>query len=374
MNLKKLFSRFTHKKLKLHLYIYLYIQIKFTMASSSELPSEMILSTILEYTSTNSKDMTYIGIGTCPHNDDIDKLPEKERTLWDQVIPVFMTDIINETRKSIRMIHFDPQYSIKIPIMMEYFSKRGYKYDNTIGFHRWVTDDNRIEILIFEINFEHHRGVVAEQFRHLPHNNIPPDDWFLDMITEQTILQGGQLILQEFTGWETNDLFKKIFDKTPNKELFKKKILFDVSYGNASCMLDLNKYKPFYDKNGDFLNFILYTREEILQIIGIHSGMDELIKIYFLKEYRDILNNHQVNYRRKLKGDTLLFPNKYYNESTTPDEIMTVLQKLLSERYDIFRKMKLISAEKELEIVNLFQNYHTIDPYRWHELVNKIVL
>ena len=116
MNLKKLFSRFTHKKLKLHLYIYLYIQIKFTMASSSELPSEMILSTILEYTSTNSKDMTYIGIGTCPHNDDIDKLPEKERTLWDQVIPVFMTDIINETRKSIRMIHFDPQYSIKIPI------------------------------------------------------------------------------------------------------------------------------------------------------------------------------------------------------------------------------------------------------------------
>ena len=139
-------------------------------------------------------------------------------------------------------------------------------------------------------------------------------------------------------------------------------------------MLDLNKYKPFYDKNGDFLNFILYTREEILQIIGIHSGMDELIKIYFLKEYRDILNNHQVNYRRKLKGDTLLFPNKYYNESTTPDEIMTVLQKLLSERYDIFRKMKLISAEKELEIVNLFQNYHTIDPYRWHELVNKIIL
>ena len=374
MNLKKLFSRFTHKKLKLHLYIYLYIQIKFTMASSSELPSEVILSTILEYTSTNAKDITYIGIGTCPHNDDIDKLPEKERTLWDQVIPVFMTDIINETRKSIRMIHFDPQYSIKIPIMMEYFSKRGYKYDNTIGFHGWVTDDNRIEILIFEINFEHHRGVVAEQFRHLPHNNIPTDDWFLDMITEQTILQGGQLILQEFTGWETNDLFKKIFDKTPNKELFKKKILFDVSYGNASCMLDLNKYKPFYDKNGDFLNFILYTREEILQIIGIHSGMDELIKIYFLKEYRDILNNHQVNYRRKLKGDTLLFPNKYYNESTTPDEIMIVLQKLLSDRYDIFRKMKLISAEKEQEIVHLFQNYHTIDPYRWHELMNKIIL
>ena len=369
-----MFSRVAHKKLKLHLYIYLYIQIKFTMASSSELPSEMILSTILEYTSTNSKDMTYIGIGTCPHNDDIDKLPEKERTLWDQVIPVFMTDIINETRKSIRMIHFDPQYSIKIPMMMEYFSKRGYKYDNTSGFHRWVTNDNRIEILIFEMRIEHHPGVVAEQFRHLPHNNIPSDDWFLDMITEQTILQGGQLIVQEFTGYDTNDLFKQIFDKTENKELFKKKIIFDISYGNASCMLDLNKYKPFYDKNGDFLNFILYTREEILQIVGTHAGMDILIKQYFLKEYGNILNMHHVNYRRKLRNDSLLFNCTYYNESSTPDEIMTVLQKLLSDRYDIFRKMKLISAEKEQEIVILFQNYRTIDPYKWYDSINKLIL
>ena len=356
--------------MKLHLYIYLYIQIKFTMASSSELPSEMILSTILEYTSTSPKDLTYIGIGTNPHKD-LDSLSEKDRDFWDQVIPVFINEII-DTGKSIRMIHIDPTY-YTIMSMMEYFSRRGYKYDTSLGFNRWSKDNNRIEILIFPIAFEHFK-FVNEQFRHLPHNNIPPDDWFLEMITEQTILQGGQLILQEFTGYETNDLFKKIFDKTPNKELFKKKILFDVSYGNSSCMLDLTKYKPFYDKNGDFLNFILYTRDEILQIVGTHAGMDELIKKYFLKEYRDILNNHQVNYRRKLKGDKLLFPNKYYDESATPDDIMKVLQKLLSERYDIFRKMKLISAEKEQEITQLFENYRTIDPYRWHELVNKIIL
>lgn len=357
--------------MKLHLYIYLYIQIKFTMASSSELPSEMILSTILEYTSTNPKDLTYIGIGTNPHKD-LDALSEKDRNFWDQVIPVFINEII-DTGKSIRMIHIDPAYEGNMPRMMEYFSRRGYTYDTSLGFNRWVKDNNRIEILIFSVAFEHFKFVM-EQFRHLPHNNIPPDDWFLEMITEQTILQGGQLILQEFTGYETNDLFKKIFDKTPNKELFKKKILFDVSYGNSSCMLDLTKYKPFYDKNGDFLNFILYTRDEILQIVGTHSGMDELIKKYFLKEYRDVLNNHQVNYRRKLKGDKLLFPNKYYDESATPDDIMKVLQKLLYERYDIFRKMKLISTEKELEIIQLFENYRTIDPYRWHELVNKIIL
>ena len=53
---------------------------------------------------------------------------------------------------------------------------------------------------------------------------------------------------------------------------------------------------------------------------------------------------------------------------------MTVLQKLLSERYDIFRKMKLISPEKEQEIIILFQNYRTIDPYKWYDSVNKIIL
>jgi hypothetical protein len=69
-----------------------------------------------------------------------------------------------------------------------------------------------------------------------------------------------------------------------------------------------------------------------------------------------------------------MFHNKYYNESSTPDEIMAVLQKLLSERYDIFRKMKLISPEKEQEIIILFQNYRTIDPYKWYDSVNKIIL
>ena len=125
---------------------------------NSESKTDIILHTLLDYINSNPRDLTYIGIGSCPHVS-LDKLDDKS----DQVMPKFITDVIKNTNKTIRIINFDPMFASKINFLHSYFNSNRWQFDPTINFvydhsdqfHIWRSTDHRIEIFMIDDVFNH---------------------------------------------------------------------------------------------------------------------------------------------------------------------------------------------------------------------------
>ena len=189
----------------------------------------------------------------------------------------------------------------------------------------------------------------------------PESDWFLKEMADKVLEAEGRLVVQEFTGRELSDTCKLIYTSTLSKDMFRKKILFDITYGEAChCVTNMTKYKPFYDIQGNFYNFTLYTLKEMVDYIGISKQMDTLIYSYFYKEYKKILNEQHVQYRRNLmKMDNAT--------GEDPDKMMASLQSNLKSLFPIFRALTNL---KEEELSKLFDEYRLYDVYKWYNLVN----
>ena len=137
-------------------------------------------------------------------------------------------------------------------------------------------------------------------------------------------------------------------------------------------MTDMVKYKPLYDSKGDFINFLLYSEEENIKLIGLNERLNELIKAHFIKKYLEVINK-QVDYRRRLKGDTVFFPCRAYNDSSTPDEIMMYLQSQIRPLIEIFDMLGMLSSRKKGMAWNLIEQYRAFDIYEWNTLMIKLV-
>lgn len=193
-------------------------------------------------------------------------------------------------------------------------------------------------------------------------------------MTEHCIKSNCKLIVQEYTGAELNEVCRNIYSKTSDRDLFKKNILFDVTYGeDCHCCTDLTKYKPIIDSEGNFCNITLFNSKDMIKSIGIRPEIDKYIKSFFIKKYKTILNDYHVDYRRKLRGEQIMFKHHKYNDTFTPQEIMKLLLDELSIMYNIFRKFDMITPEKEYQIGILFINSDTKDVYNWYESINKII-
>lgn len=306
------------------------------------------LQSILELASTQPKDLTYVGIGSCPH-DTIDKITDA----WDQVYPVFIREV--DPKKTLRLIHFDPQFTLGTTT--EYFKMKIPDLSLTTTNQYWVWSNSRMEIIISKEPIYH-----ESRFSNSPESS----DWFLRELSLGILKTGGQLVVQEFTGQELSDTFKSIYSTVyeEQKSIFKKKILFDMTYGEAChCMTDMTKYKPIYNANGDFLNITLYTRAEMKKHIGISMKLDTLIFNYFNKEYKDILNSLHLVYRRNIK--------KAENATDEdPDAVMVLLQRKLTELFPIFKALGALPPEKEKSLKRIFENYRDHDMYKWYTAVN----
>jgi hypothetical protein len=333
--------------------------------SSNKPDFDTILNYVHNYVNSNPRDYTYIGIGSFPHIP-IDKLTNSN----DQIIPKFLVDVINNTDQTIRIIHIDPQLKNDPEKIKQYFSFARWEtssplefhFNDNDGFHMWLTTDFRIEVIF-----------LADSFYHTNNYNPKSNDWFLEKMINTTLKYDSHMVVQEYTGNELIHIFKNFYEKASNKELFKKKILFDVSYNNdCSCMTDLNKYEPFYDDFLDFHNFLLYDESDMLKIIGINPKLDNVVKVYFLKKYKKILNDIHVDYRRRVKGDGHLFGHSKYNDKTSPDEIMSILQSELSEIIKIFDCLKIVTPEIHEKIKTLFEKYVEYDVYDWNKQVNNL--
>ena len=306
-----------------------------------------ILHELLDYAHKNPYDYTYIGIGTSPSTTPLN-------IKNDQLIPVFVEDIIRDTFKSIRIMHFDPKFDITIEYLNVYFDEKGYVYNNGYGMHVWKSKDNRIEIIINSIEI---------------HNN----DAFLETMANYTTSNKKKLVVQEFTGGELAELHKKFYSYTYDKVSYKKNVLFDITYGmNCGCGTDLSLYKPFYDEEGNFYNILLYTPAELITVLGKIPKIDEYIRNYYIRHYRNVIEEIHPDYRRRVQGLPL---KGYQNKYSLDAPIETIISVFRSEIYkiiDIFKILGMVSKEKETKLEHLFIHYLDYDMYKWYEIAVKL--
>ena len=332
----------------------------------------MVFQRILDVVAATPLEFTYLGIGSAPHAETVAELDDA----WDQLVPVFVRD---KADKTVRIIHFDPSFSRRIDFVKTYFATKypHLVYRSTGSYHQWSSprfDSSapaqtewlplRMEITIVESAVEYKSEFYESDENH---------EWFLEALSTSVLKRGGQLVVADFTGRTLDALFKRIYDKSPDKALFKRKILFDVTYGNASCMTDLTKDKPIYDANGDFANFLAFSPLEMIEAIGKNKRLDELIRNFCVKKFAQILNFHHVNYRRRMKGDTCMNPCNSYTDESSADTVMMVLQNELTDVFHILKELGSITAEKEHEFRHLMKYYDQMNMYDWGTAVGRLI-
>jgi len=295
---------------------------------------------------------TYISIGSNPHVPSVDELSDS----WDQLMPVFIRKYIHSG--SMTCIHFDPVFEHNLEFIKKYYATKypslvyvAPSYD--VSYHSWISPVLKV-------------FVVCSVFEH------PSDDWFLEQMCDTVLYAGGKMVVQEYTGQYLNKTLESAYKKTGDTDAFKKNILFDITYGEASCSTDMSKTIPIYDKNEDFVNFTLFTSAEMLDSLGVSRRLDTLIQKYFINKFKTVLNEHHVNYRRRKVGDSCLFNSAVYDSYADPIYIMSVLQDELHSMFLVFKKMGLIDLEKQAEIDNLMTEYKAYNVYDWYSKVNKL--
>jgi len=307
----------------------------------------------------------YVGIGSCPHAQTLVDYTDK----WNQILPVFVRDILEMTSLPVRILHIDPAFEYfghRIEFLKEYFESTGLLLVHDSETSTWSND--RMSITICGKAFTH-----ADQ--HISYEKS--DDWFLEELATYCISQETKLVVQEFSGRDLDQVFKSAFNKSPTKKKFKNLILFDITYGtDSSCSTNLLNYKPLYDARGNFCNLILYTSDELKRYIGTDPRVDDYVKRYFTKIYEKILNNYHVDYRRRTRGEANLFKNELYNDNSEPEYIMELLEGELCALIPVFRDLKVTNTEKESQLFTLFETYKSFkgnDMYKWYDLAKSVI-
>jgi len=299
-----------------------------------------IKDVLLNFLKEHPSSFTYIGIGSAPV--DIKKLT----ALTDQIIPNFLS---NKNTDVIRIIHFDPHFkNINKNDLNNYFISKDlglYNYPQD-GILTWKTLNNSIEI-----------NIVPELFVHAE------DGYFLEDVIDLCLLYESHLVVQEYTGKNLYDLFTSLYKKNKNKELFKKKILFDVSYNqDCHCFIDLETYSPVYDNNNDFVNILLFTKEEILGMIGKDKKIDKIIKYHYIEQLKKIETNDIPRFRKKKLGILI-----NYIGCDTANEILRTIKNKVDDIFEVLVALKTIKVNDYI-YKNVFDNYSNYkDVYKWFD-------
>ena len=296
----------------------------------------------MAWDSKPQKDFTYVGIGSFPH-----------RTLephLDQLMPVFLRNLLKNTGKTVRVIHIDPFFDGKGEFLDSYFSKEGL---TRVDEMTWANE--RIEVCVYARNY-------ADE-------EEPALSAYLD-----TILHGGgELVLQMYTGLDTVQLFRRMYSTSALPVLFIKKILFDITYGtDCNCMTDMTKHDIIYEGDG-FLNLQLYSSGEAAAVLK--RCTHPIARQHFVQvastEYKDVLNNYHVDYRRRLRGEGILFEGNY-EPSIDPDDLMKLLHWRLDACMNRLVKLGAAGDAQSKKQADLFGSYREYDVYKWYSEMDAI--
>lgn len=340
--------------------------------------NQSIADKLLTYTNEDPVDFTYVGIGSAPRFED----PALMTPEYDQILPSFILDILfvgSAHRQTVRCYHFDPRFDLDVVKKYIEHKDMGFNYDS-------FEEDNNIYIFRtqqVEIIF------IKESFQHKPvqYTNGPVltdedlkknDDGLLEAFCELTLLHKGHLVVQEYTGHSIHDLFKEIYAKTYDRNEFKNRILFDITYNTDwGCTVDMVKYKPIYKKDGHFFNFTVASEIELQKLIGTSLKIDEFIRLYYVREYKKNLNDFCVDYRRRLiynEPPLMLKPEDGVDASMDADAIIGLLIKKLRVYLKTLKAVRGIDTFKETYANDLLVNYRAHDPYFWYSEMNKLVI
>lgn len=307
----------------------------------------------------------YVGIGSCPHTQIITEYTDN----WNQILPVFMRDVLETTSLPVRILHFDPAFGYqpdKIEFLQAYFDSISLQLAYDPETKTW--SNKRVTIILSSMSFNHTDKYMSVK---------ESDDWFLEELAAHVIQTNSKLVVQEFTGRDLDQVFKTAFNKSPTQNKFKNNILFDITYGtNSTCSTNMSNYKPLYDVRENFCNLLLNTPDELKRYIGTNPRVDEYVKQYFTKQYNTILNNYHVDYRRRTRGETILFTNELYNDTSSPELIMELLETELCSLIPVFRDLKVTNIEKESRLFLLLETYKSYkgnDMYTWYNLAKSVI-
>ena len=301
---------------------------------------------ILEYCNANTRDYTYIGIGSKNRYSDLDKFTDE----IDQILPCFLEKVTC----TIRVIHFDPFFAPEYDngFLNMYFEAKGF---SKVDQYLWVTPDHRIEVLIIPQKFD--------------------EDDFLYKMIEQAIKYSSKLIVQKYTGQHLVPQFKGLYGlfSKEHKHYIRNNVLFDITYGtDCHCMTNMKTHAPMTDPSGNFYNFVLYDEQEILNSIGLHPKMDEFITKYFRSKLSEILNENHVNYRKATRGEPLMFPSTKYPSHALPQAIMNYLLSEVKSILNILDRLNVVTDD-QMQIYNIYStNYMEIDMYKWYSEMTKL--
>jgi hypothetical protein len=303
--------------------------------------------------SSQQPNFTYIGIGSAPHVTTLEEYTAKQN----QLLPFFVREMYETHENSpgwtLRVLHFDPYFSQKLPFLQAYFEQEGLVFHQHQGAYYWIGDS--IEVVLIPEKIERGRN----------------DKCIEDMVNECVKTQT-QLVVQSFTGEETYSWFRSLFHKTTNRYSFKENILFDVSYGSdVGCSTDMSVYRPIMGYQGKFINLLLYTNPEVLNALELYpenTKIAERARRIYYAEFRNIMNTKHVDYRRMVQGLDGVIGNY-----SSAEEIMEEIRTDLDILAPILMKLGLLQSKDNLELQVLLNNYKQYDMYKWYTMVVNLV-
>jgi len=342
------------------------------MDQMSGLPAKFLLAPVYEYSVANPREFNYVAIGSGPRYNDLAKFTPD----IDQILPKFLIDdIMNPLKKdtTFRIVHIDGRFNEFIPFLHAYFDLKSKQMGINLVFNDseemnvWRSDDHRIEIIFLPVNMYHGRD---ERIHYI--NNYTDDTWFLEKMVETTLQNKNKIIIQEFSGQSISNTRRIIYDKylmSGQKDLFCNSVLMD---DECHCGMGIDTFSPMLKPDGSFYHFPLYNYNEMRSLVGTDPQINDILKTYFLRNYRDALSLHHVNYTRKLTNAPLMFNTPEYNEQVDPDEIMHVLITKLGDCIQIFNTLGFVTTDIKNKIDDMFSKYREYKPHEWRIAMGKM--
>lgn len=299
----------------------------------------------LQYLETLERDNIYVAIGSAPHCD-IESYDDQRN----QLFPPF----VREMGGTWTLIHVDPEFkNVKQQEFIDtYFKRMGFVEESpTMYIHPYI------DALFIPTHMEN-----TERLE------------FLTQITKRTILRKKKLFVQQYTGHELYPEFEELLKTLTNdqRQYVKQNIIWDVTYGkDCSCMTDMTLCRPLY-LGSELFNLACMTEQELLNCVGKHSDIDNLLSHILEKRYKYYIAIHQVNYRRRIKGMDLYHPTLKYSHDVDPDTVMQILSDYLNPILPVLKKLRKIPQEVYDKQLDMLNNYHLHDVYQWYSIMNGI--
>jgi hypothetical protein len=229
-----------------------------------------------------------------------------------------------------------------------------FKYDSSEYLPTWRTSDYKIEVF-----------VIGEEF------DIINETQIIESMIKHHLKTNTKLVFQEYYGLSNGStslikMHKQFYNfmSLELKKRYQNNILFDITYGEAHCMTNMEIEKPMFDNYGNFINLCILNSEESEQIIGVNDKFDCIYKKLMIKNFNDLIDFDQLKYRRSVI-------NKESEEISA--SIMTNLHLKIKPIIYTMKKLNVLNNDDEEKINQLFVNYKEIDMHNWPTYIKNIL-